>query len=59
MRKIRNATHEDREYENNIEIRRAIIKIEIPSDNGLIMKNRLIAIDEIIMVNMDINMSNL
>lgn len=56
---MRNATHEDSEYENSMEIRRAIIKIEIPSDRGLIMKNRLIAIDEIIMVNIDINMSNL
>jgi len=47
MRKIKKAIHDDIEYENSIEIRSAINKIDIPSERGLIMKNKFIERDVI------------
>jgi len=47
MRKIKKAIHDDIEYENSIEIRSAINKIDMPSERGLIIKNKFMERDVI------------
>ena len=54
IRKIRNATHDDIEYENSMAISKAINKIEIPIDRGFIIINIFMEIARIINVIVEI-----
>lgn len=51
IRKIRNAIHEDIEYENSIATVRAINRIDTPIESGFIIMNIFIEIDRISNIN--------